>query len=395
MNVVISAGGRFHAHRLAQQLATRDSLRKLFTFDYEKKDTAFVPPAMVQTITSCKIMNDLFVRCQLARFVNKTYFNNIKDNIFDRLVAQKLNRLEPFDLFVGWAHYVNSCIPIAKKRGALVVLESGSCHIVHQEALLQQEYDRWGISFRPIYAPTKEKMLAEYQQADYIMTLSSFAQKSFIAQGLPTQKIRMVPCGSDVAYFIPQQPMNAIIAERKKKFRVLFVGLVALRKGVQYLLEAWHKAGLPPNQTELIIVGALQQDFMQIIKQLPISANVTFVGPTDRATLQKYYQQASVFVLPSIEEGFGMVIGEAMASGLPVICSINSAGPDLIVHQQHGFLIPAGKSDNIAHWLTWCYNNQDEAAVMGLHAQQHIQAWTWERYGGAIYDEYQRILQGA
>lgn len=388
MNIVISAGGRFHALQLAHQLEKRNSLRKLCTFDYTDQDAILVQPKHVHSVTSCKIMNDMFVRLQLARFVNKAHFNVFKDNLFDRLVSKKIARYGSFDLFVGWAHYALNSISAARKAGAKIIIESGSCHILAQQKLLHDEYRKWGLKTTPIDQRTVTKMLQEYQQADYIMTLSSFAQQSFIQQGIAPEKVLKVPCGVDVDFFLRPNILHT-------KFRVIFVGLVTLRKGIQYLLQAWHKAQLPTNQAELIIAGPVQKDFEQIKNQLPRDAHVTFVGPTSRSKLRELYQQSSLFVLPSIEDGFGMVIGEAMASGLPVICSTHTAAPELIQDQKHGFLVGPGDVDTLAEKIRWCYNNRDQAWSMGQAGKEQIKAFTWDHYGQQISATYQTIVDGS
>lgn len=206
--VVVSAGGRFHAHKLANQLQKKSALKQLFTFDYNASDHNTVNAQFVTTITSCKIINDLFVRFQCSRFFDKARFNIFKDNLFDRIVAKKITSLGQFNLFVGWAHYSLHSITAAKKAGAKVIIESGSCHILEQKKLLDAEYSRWGIQSPSINQHVIDKMCKEYDQADYIMTLSSFARESFIKQGFSESKILMVPCGVDVEFFVGSSPIQ-------------------------------------------------------------------------------------------------------------------------------------------------------------------------------------------
>lgn len=388
MKVVISAGGRFHAHQLANQLIKRNALGAFFTFDYTSVDRKKIPPHYVHCIKRCKIMNDAFVALQLGRVWDKSRFNVFKDTMFDRCVSKQLNWVEPFDLFVGWAHYSGHSIPAARKAGARIIIESGSCHIQVQQKLLQQEYERWGVPFQPIHAQTVEKMINEYNQADYIMTLSSFAHDSFITQGFVPTKVLKVPCGMNVEYFSDDK--NYI--QKKDKFRVIFVGLVTLRKGIHYLLQAWHELHLPLKDTELVIVGALQKDFAAIKQNLPIDSNIIFVGPVSRERLKALYQQSSLFVLPSIEDGFGMVIGEAMASKLPVVCTTNTAAPEIIIDGLHGFLVPPQSIDMLAEKIQWCYQHQEEASEMGLLGYERIQDFTWDVYGQNVYNVYEGLL---
>lgn len=388
MNVVISAGGRFHAHHLAYQLALRKSLCKLFTFDYTAHDTS-IPSSLVHIDHVSKLFNDYFVKLQLARFIAPAQFNVFKDNLFDHYVSKKLTSLDSFDLFIGWAHYAEKSLMIARRMGAKIVVESGSCHIREQQRILQEEYQRWGLTHAAIHSRTIAKMCNEYEYADYIMTLSSFAQRSFIAHGIAGNKVLMIPCGVDVEYFLHNRTTDAA---SQPKFRAIFVGLISLRKGVQYLLAAWNKLNLPKD-CELILVGTITKDFASIISRLNIPSNVRFTGPVDRSTLRTLYQQASLFVLPSLEDGFGMVIGEAMASGLPVICSTTSAGPELITNGIHGFIYNAYNSDELAEKIDWCYCHKDEIANMGKNGQQRIRSFSWDIYGKNIYQAYTNILK--
>jgi glycosyltransferase involved in cell wall biosynthesis len=388
MNIVVSAGGRFHAHHLAHQLALRTSLCQLFTFDYTAQDT-HIPEHLVHVAHISKLLNDSFVRLQAGRFFNTSRFNVFKDNLFDKHVGKRLEALAPFDLFIGWAHYAAHSMPRARAAGAKIIVESGSCHIAAQQRILHEEYRRWGLSYAPIDQRTVEKMCTEYQDADYIMTLSSFARQSFIDQGILPQKVLMVPCGSDVEYF----SSTMILPPQKPKFRVIVVGLVSLRKGIQNVLQAWDKLNVPEHESELLIVGALTKDFTSIAPRLRIPVNVIFTGPVDRQTLRGLYQQASLFVLPSLEDGFGMVIGEAMASGLPVICSTASAGPELITDKIHGFLIQPGDIAGLTEKIEWCYSHRDESVEMGLQGQKHIPSFSWNTYGDKVYQAYAAVLK--
>jgi len=463
MKVVLSAGGRFHALHLAKELNQRNCLKKLFTFDYQDKDTRFIPASKVTSVTSCKIMNDWYLKLRLAKFFDKTKFNVFKDNLFDKQVSKHLAHIGPFDIFVGWAHYAENSIAAARRAGAKIIIESGSCHIKTQQTILLEEYNKWGIPFTPIKQETIEKMQKEYELADYIMTLSSCAQNSFFEHGFNKKKILKVPCGIDVEYFEhpsiqiakrftpdyvqvtstdkqderdsnkplhsamsePDTKQNKLIIDQTatnsahpecfapvrrsslsvgekqnvskdssdSKFRVIFVGLITLRKGLQYLIQAWQQANLPEIDTELIIVGAMQKDFAQIMPQLPIKNNITFVGSTNRETLKRLYHSSSLFVLPSLEDGFGMVIGEAMASGLPVICTTSSAGPDIITNQDCGFLVKPHDVNALAEKITWCYENKEEAAFMGQQGNNRIKEFSWDHYGKTIHQTYSQILE--
>ncbi|QQR49699.1 glycosyltransferase family 4 protein [bacterium] len=387
MNIAIAAGGRFHAFHLANQLAQRNSLKKLFTFYYTKNDHTLVPPNLVSNNQWCQIIDTCFCKLRLSSFLNPSTFNNLKDNFFDYCMSKEIPRLGHLDLFIGWANYTLFSIPAIKKTGAKIIIESGSCHILTQMRILHNEYARHGLTFPPINQRIINKMLAEYEQADYIMTLSQFARQSFIDQGIRPEKVLCLPCGMDVSYFAAQAP-----AKDPTNFRVIFVGLAGVRKGVHYLIEAWQQLNLPPASTELLIVGNVQKDLNHVLAKMSVPTNVRFFGSTTRATLRTLYQGSDLFVLPSLEDGFGMVIGEAMAAGLPVVCTTSTGAPDMITDDIEGFLVPPANSEALAEKILNIYTNVELRTAMGQAAQKTIQNFTWDIYGRRVYELYQNLI---
>lgn len=389
MRIALAAGGRFHAFQLAHQLYTRNVLQKLYTFYYTKNDHSLVPLQYVKNILPCKILDRLVVRLKLARFFNASRLNVINDNLFDYCLKKQIEPNGQLDLFIGWGNYILHSIPTIRKRGATIILESGSCHIETQQELLYKEYQKLGLDYPPLHPYNREKMVEEYAQADYIMTLSSFARQSFIDRGFDPKKILMIPCGMDVDYFFTNLDRKPIT----NKFRVIFVGMLSIRKGIHYLLDAWHKASLPENQSELVLVGTLHHDLRSIMNKLSVQKNVIFYGPTNRENLKQLYQYSSLFVLPSVEDGFGMVIGEAMSAGLPVICTDHTGAPDFVISGESGFIVPACDSTSLADKIRWAFEHQHELSEIGKNGQKAIAQYTWNAYGHKIFKTYSTLIQ--
>lgn len=386
MKVIVAAGGRFHAVALAAQLAKRNSLEKLITFSYTNADQKVIPHKLVAQSKLCRLVDQSYCKFRLARIIQPSTFNVFKDNLFDRFISAQVAKSKQIDLFVGWAHYVLKSIPLIKKKAQKLIIESGSCHILEQQEILRNAYLQAGLAHEPIHKNNVSKMLQEYEHADYIVTPSSFAQKSFIKHGVNPKKIIVVPCGTDVEFFMQPHKIEP------KKFTVIFVGLLSIRKGVHLLLDAWQQLGLPEKQAQLILVGSLQKDLYQLISRSKLPNNIIFQGPTDRQTLKQLYSSSSLLVLPSLEDGFGMVIGEAFASGIPVITTTNCAGPDLITQGVNGFIVPAHDSQTLAEKIDWCFNNKAQTHTLGQTAQQHIDKLSWDAYGNNIYQVYRNIL---
>ncbi len=386
MKVVVSAGGRFHAFHLAHQLEKRNALKKLFTFAYTKKDKNYISSKLVCNHNFGAGLDLLFSKFCFSKIINKSNFNVFKDNQFDYWLNRKINKIGKIDIFVGWAHYFLNSLPKIRKTGAKIIVECGSTHILEQRKLLQEEYKKFNVFHAPIHKKNVSKILEEYKLSDYIMTCSNFTYQTFIKNGIKPEKILKVPYGINLDFFLSEKK------DKKDKFRVICVGLMCLRKGIPYLLQAWKKLNLPTKETELLLVGNLQKDLKQALKNINLPENVIFYGATNRENLKKLYISSSLFVLPSIEEGLSMTISEAMACGLPVVCTTNTGGEELIENQKHGFIVPIRDINALAEKILWCYKNREKSEQMGKRGQEKTKNFTWDHYGQKVFDTYKRIL---
>lgn len=386
MKIVIVSGGKFHSHALAEQLFKYNYLEKIFTVNFFNKN---IINNKIYLNNFNKYLDYFFFKFKFNKFINKSKYYVFKDNIFDYWLNYKLNnlKLKNVDIFVCWAGYFLNSIENIKKTGAKIILESGSCHILEQNKLLQEEYDIWGLKYPAICQKNIDKMVQEYNKADYIMTISSFVYNSFLKQNIPEQKLLKVICGFDTEYFL-----NNNLKKQDKKFRVIFVGILSLRKGVQYLLKSWEKLKLPIESVELILVGNIQKDLKEILKNFTLLPNIIFYGSVSREKLVKLYKNSSLLVLSSIEDGFGMVLGEAMACGLPVICTTNTAGQDLIQDNKEGFIIPIRDIEILSSKIEFFYKNPDISFQMGLTGKNKVKNFTWDIYGQNVIRAYEKVL---
>ena len=125
-----------------------------------------------------------------------------------------------------------------------------------------------------------------------------------------------------------------------------------------------------------------------------LSSKIKYLGHQKQSDLYKFYSQGSVFVMMSLEEGMAMVQLQAMACGLPLICSENSGGEDLISKQaEEGFVIPIRDVDTLKEKLLYLYNNPTVAYEMGFKAKAKISSgYTWNDYGGRYVENLKSIL---
>jgi hypothetical protein len=219
----------------------------------------------------------------------------------------------------------------------------------------------------------------EVALADHIFVASSITQQSLLQAGIASDKITVIPYGAPIEYFHPQPKSDAT-------FRALFVGRVGPRKGIHYLLQAWEALQLP--QSELMLVGF--NDFPT--GWVAPGLRVRYISSVPHYQLNQYYSNASVFVFPSLVEGFGLVLLEAMACGIPVITTSNTAGPDILTDGVEGFIIPIRDSEAIQQKLEWCYHHPKKLAEMGRAARHRAEQLSWQYYRQQLVDQVQKLL---
>ncbi|WP_254994640.1 glycosyltransferase family 4 protein [Cyanobium sp. Aljojuca 7D2] len=270
----------------------------------------------------------------------------------------------------------------AQQLGGLHICDRGSSHIRVQDQLLHQEYRRYGAEWQGIDPRSVAKEEAEYVQADWISIPSQFCLESFISKGFPADKLIKIPYGARLDRFAPSQCSHDTNAHnRVDEFRVLFVGQAGPRKGFVDLLKAFSLLQHPHKRLSLI--GSLSPEAKSMLDAFS-HEGVEYLGSVPNAELRGHYNRATVFVLPSIEEGFGMVMGEAMACGCPVIASMNTGAADLFTDGQEGFIVPIRSPGVIADRLQQLADEPLLRERMSWAALARVkQLGGWDAYGDA------------
>ncbi len=167
-------------------------------------------------------------------------------------------------------------------------------------------------------------------------------------------------------------------------------------KGLDYLLQAVAKLkGQHPN-LDLLIVGKLKEDGAtnRLIKRLGIASRLTFVSGIDTEQLVRYYAEASIVVVPSIYEGFGLPAGEAMASGVPVIATRGGALPEVV--GDAGIQVPVKDAEAIAAAIQDLLEDPGKRALLGQAGRQRItRLFSWEIAAEQMTRYYRKVLRDA
>jgi glycosyltransferase involved in cell wall biosynthesis len=217
-----------------------------------------------------------------------------------------------------------------------------------------------------------EQKRREMELADLVLMPSSFALQSLLDH-CPAKKTVMASYGVDTAFWSPAERPDT-----EGPLRFIYAGQVSLRKGIPDLIDAWEKADLRDAELELVGQWTLADG-----KKRALPPHVTSLSPLAPTMLRERYRASHVFVFPSYFEGYGLVLAEAMACGLPAIASTATAAPDFI-DELCVRLVEPGDVDGLVEALRWAADHRDSLAEMGRAARRRAEQLTWERYRESV-----------
>lgn len=378
MKIIISSAGKFHAFHLAEELQKRNSLGALLTSYYDPNRNGkgyTIDPSLVKTYLPAAILT--YAHRFLPFLRRLGFWKQFGREFYAQWAARSLPQ---GDILIAWSGRALYSIRAAKTKGMMTVVERGSAHIVRQWELLNKEYERLNVKGRLPSKYVIEKEIQEYTEADYIAIPSTFVKRTFIDQGIPADKLVQIPYGASLEHFKPVPKNDGI-------FRVMHIG-GSPQKGTQYLLQAMSELNL--GNSELLLVGTLHPLVKKLLERY--NGDYKLLSSVSHLQLFQVYSQSSTYISPSVQDGFGMVIIEAMACGVPVICSTNTAGEDIIRDGIDGFVVPVGDVNALKQRILFLYENKTERQAMGNAAMLRAKEFTWDRYGERIVETYGKLL---
>ncbi len=222
-----------------------------------------------------------------------------------------------------------------------------------------------------------QHLAEEPRLASQFLCASSFTRQTLIDNGAEASAIRVVPYGVDLQRFVPATNLPST----QRPLKLLFVGRINQRKGIKYLLQALDL--LNSRKVELTVCGRAV-DSLDLFR--PYVDRVNIRPSVSAEALQTAFQEADLFVLPSVAEGFGQVLLESLASGLPILSTTHTAAPDLITHGEQGFIVEPGRPDLLAAQIDWALTHRQELQSMRSAARSAASRFTVERFRSGIVD---------
>jgi len=256
--------------------------------------------------------------------------------------------------------------------------------IAHRSALnrimseFAKQYPDWLPSGTPEERLVVEAEQQEHDLADRIVVGGRFARDTLVKEGVDSRKIVINPYGVNWDQFADVRRSST-----GRPFRFLFAGSVIARKGVPVLLDAWRK--IQPCRAELWIAGSIGTRERRLIPDLP---GLRLLGQVQHKSMPWVYANCDVFILPSLFEGFGLVILEAMAAGMPVITTPHTGAIEAIINDKLGKVIPIAQVDPLAETMKEYLSVRPDHQLVAEAASKLRNMFSWEAYG----DRWQELL---
>lgn len=262
----------------------------------------------------------------------------------------------------------------AKARGWLGLYDQFSAPTAIMYEIYREEYarwsgwERWDIDSNLILGMADREQ-ACWDIADYIFCASEFVQKGLMAQGVSSSKIKLVPYGVDFTMYDADRPLW----DGSRPLRLLFVGAITVRKGVQYLYEAVKQ--LQQHRVEVRLVGKVM---VSPTAKQQLATFAELIGHLPRNAMVDQYQWADLLVFPTVCDGFGLVQIEALAAGLPVITTPNAGS--VVRDGVEGYIVPIRNAEALADRIDVFARDPDLLAKMSRNAQARARDFSVHKY---------------
>ena len=277
----------------------------------------------------------------------------------------------------------------AQETGVPRVYDLPIAHWRSLRQLLQEEAERlpeWACTMEGL-RDSEEKLARkdrEIELADRIFVASSFTRDSLTA-AFSDVSVHVTPYGCP-----PPAATEPARRAEGAPLHLMFAGHLAQRKGIADLIAALK---LLEIDWRITLAGPKPAMAPSALDRFLKDERVTWLGTVPHATLLDHMARAHVFVFPSIVEGFGMVITEALSAGLPVITTPHTAGPDILTEGQDGFIVPIRAPEAIADRITALAEDEDKRLAMAHAARATARRMSWSRYEAQIADLVTREAQ--
>jgi glycosyltransferase involved in cell wall biosynthesis len=374
--IILACSGKFHYFDLASELEKKNKLKYLIC-DYPyflldsyniKKNNFFFLKIGIYGIFLRKILQLLkteFIKNILYNYtflISKNIKSHIGNNANDIII---INSTFAYDTFKS-----------LKNINFNKILDHGSLHMQFEKKIITKISNDFNLDFLEDDIPNWviDRENEEFELADKIAVLSPLAKKTLIKFGVKQEKIEVICPGVNLKNFFP-------IKKKKKNFTIGQIGGIRLRKGVFDTISAFKKLNNP--SLKLILVGTpyfsekIYKFFHNLVNR---NNNINFYYSVKSRKLVEFYNDCDVIVHPSLADGFGLVVLQAMACGKIVICTETTGASYLINNGINGFVVPPNSPNKIAEIINFLIENPDKKKEIENNILREMVDLTWSQY---------------
>ena len=392
MKVIVAHEGKQHSFRTAEALLQKGYLFKYITTIYDK-------PFSLTRIVKHILRGDAKKKCASHRT------NAIPDDMvlqycewkgLLRLFLSKIPSLyKHFPHYYDWLHdnFGKKVAEYAIKNNVDAVKRIQDVSIANRlfmkenfikdikqtgdENIKEEQIELWD-------EDNCKRYLEEIKDSEYFLIASNVVKRSMMFSGVKENQMFLAPYGVDFNKFefIQKQPL-------KSPLKLVYVGQVNYRKGIHHLLKVMERFG--DGQVELYLAGGYSES-TPIYQDYKDKKNIHFLGFVTRDVLASLYQKSDVFVFPTLGEGYGLVILEALSCGVPCIVSDLAGGDDAIIEGVNGFKFKAGNDDDLYSKIKWFLDNPEQMPKYSINSRKSVEKQTWQSYYDCVIKAVENIL---
>lgn len=373
MKIAIAVHGRFHAFDLARELAPRHDVTVFANYPKWVARRFGLAPENVRSFLTHGVLSR--AAWWLHERLGLPYPEAALHRMFGRWAASQVAK-EQWDVVHSFSGISEEILAAVREPTAFRMIVRGSAHIRTQARILEDEQQRVRVKLdrpSPWMVAREER---EYALADRIYVLSSFAHESFVEEGVPGDKLCMVPHGASLDNFRPAPDVVEARCARilsGQPLRVLFVGALSFQKGIQDMAAILR--GATSRRFQFRLVGPVPAEARGLVRSIDSLAEVLPKQP--QHDLPRQYGWGDLFLFPTIQDGYAVVLTQANAAALPILTTTNCGGPDLVREGQTGWVLPIRSPREFLARLDWCDAHRQELAAMVRGMYHHFRPRTW------------------
>lgn len=369
LKIAMVVPGRFHAFDIARELLKQGHDVRIFTSDRVRVAEAFgLPRERVRSFAAYGLAARVSVRLGgLGRLAEPALHRT-----FGRWAAAAV-RGERWDVLYLFSGIAEEALRAPLRGGELRAIVRGSAHVRVQSDILEEEERRVGHRIdrpSPWMIAREER---EYALAEVIFVLSSFARRSFVGLGVPLEKIILQSMGTDLSCFRQGDPGVAARRARilsGRPLRVLTVGNFSFQKGALDYSSIVRRAG---GRYEFRFVGYVMPETRAVASR----TSAHFVPFQKQFALPAQYAWADVFLFPTLQDGYAVVLAQALAAGLPVLTTTNCSASDIVKEGESGWVLPIRSPEAFLDRLSRCDADREGLAHIAGGIQSSLAPHDW------------------